>query len=273
MNKHLMMMLNLAVFGTLMLGMAQVAVAGPELIGAPKCKSCHKAKTGDQWQIWLDSSHAKAFDTLASEEAKKIAVDQGLGDPQQAAACLKCHTTQGFLGSEVVASAKGKYAGRIRLDGAHGEKTSAEQGKLTFAGSLINGMAYEAQVLVSVAGGTIQTQGDMLAFSGCDSVTLTLAAETDYVMDYSKTWQGDHPHARVTQQVDRAASRAYPTLLAAHVEDYQRLYNRVAIDVGTTQGAQRALPTDQRLEAIGNGADDPDMDELLFQMGRYLRRD
>ena len=61
---------SLIVIGGLMLGMAQNVVANPEIIGAPKCKGCHKAKTGDQWKIWIESAHARAFETLASEEAK-----------------------------------------------------------------------------------------------------------------------------------------------------------------------------------------------------------
>ncbi len=36
----------LVVLAVLMFGMTQPAVAAPELIGAPKCKTCHKAKTG-----------------------------------------------------------------------------------------------------------------------------------------------------------------------------------------------------------------------------------
>ena len=67
----------------------QHAVAAPEIIGAPKCKTCHREKTGNQWQIWTESAHARAFETLASEESKKIAAENGLGDPQHEVACLR----------------------------------------------------------------------------------------------------------------------------------------------------------------------------------------
>ena len=110
MKRQLLISFSLVVLGGLMLGMAQDAVAGHEIVGAPKCKVCHKAKTGDQWKIWTESAHAKAFQTLASEESKKIAAEKGLGDPQQEDACLKCHATKAFLGAEAVVSAKGKYA-------------------------------------------------------------------------------------------------------------------------------------------------------------------
>lgn len=102
--------ISLLVLGGLISGMPQEAIAGHEIIGAPKCKTCHKAKTGDQWKIWTESAHAGAFATLASDEAGKIAADQGLGDPQQEAACLKCHATRASLGADVAVSEKAKYA-------------------------------------------------------------------------------------------------------------------------------------------------------------------
>jgi len=110
MKRHLFIPFSLFMLSVLMLGMTQEAAAENELVGSPKCKGCHQAKTGDQWKIWSESGHAKAFETLGSEAARKIADDQGLGDPQKAAACLKCHVTNAFLGSEVAVSPMGAYA-------------------------------------------------------------------------------------------------------------------------------------------------------------------
>jgi hypothetical protein len=101
---------SLLLLGGLVLGIAPQANAVPEIIGAPKCKGCHKAKTGDQWKIWTESAHARAFETLASEKSKNIAKEKGLGDPQTEDACLKCHATKSSLGAGVVVNQKGKYA-------------------------------------------------------------------------------------------------------------------------------------------------------------------
>jgi hypothetical protein len=122
MIKQLLNSLFLIVLGGLMLTMTQEAVAEPEIIGAPKCKSCHKAKTGDQWKVWTESTHARAFETLASDEAKKIAADQGLGNPQTELACLKCHATKASLGDGIVVSAKGKYSDNegVGCESCHG---------------------------------------------------------------------------------------------------------------------------------------------------------
>ncbi|MCF7673921.1 MAG: glycoside hydrolase family 95 protein [Akkermansiaceae bacterium] len=172
--------------------------------------------------------------------------------------------------SRMTASASGRYSGRITLAGGRAEITRANQTRLTFTGTLENGLAYEAQVLVVAEGGSVKADGGTLVFSKCDSLTLVLGAETNYVMDYARQWQGEHPHPRVTQQVDEAAKQPAAKLLAAHVQDHQSLYRRVAIDLGKTDAARLALPIDQRLAAIRVGKADPDMEELLFQFGRYL---
>jgi len=63
-------------------------------IGAAKCKSCHdKAETGDQYGKWEMAKHSKAFEALGSDEAKKIAAERGIEDPQKADECVKCHVT------------------------------------------------------------------------------------------------------------------------------------------------------------------------------------
>ena len=64
----------------------------PKYIGAENCGKCHKsAKKGNQLGMWQESQHSKAYATLASEEAKAIAKEKGIEDPQKAEACLKCH--------------------------------------------------------------------------------------------------------------------------------------------------------------------------------------
>jgi|GEM_PF-165262 len=122
----------LILFMLSLLATAPVALAAHEITGAPNCKSCHKAKTGDQWEIWTGSAHARAFETLASAEAGKIAADRGIGDPQQAEACLKCHTTRGFLGVDVPVSEKGKYADSegVGCESCHGPGSDYKPGNI-----------------------------------------------------------------------------------------------------------------------------------------------
>src|SRR5215470_5559990 len=65
-----------------------------QFIGAEACKLCHSRKTvGGQFKIWKEEKHAKAFDVLASPQAKEVGAKQGVTDPQKDPKCLKCHVT------------------------------------------------------------------------------------------------------------------------------------------------------------------------------------
>ncbi len=91
-----MLMAGLVLVLALVFGMNLFAQADKaQYIGAAKCKMCHSAKAkGESYVIWSNSSHAKAYATLATEEAKAVAKKAGVeGDPQKSAKCLKCHVT------------------------------------------------------------------------------------------------------------------------------------------------------------------------------------
>ncbi len=66
----------------------------PKYIGVKNCKMCHiSKKSGEAYNIWAASAHAKAYQTLATPEAKEIAKKNDIEDPQKSEKCLKCHVT------------------------------------------------------------------------------------------------------------------------------------------------------------------------------------
>ena len=134
-------------------------------------------------------------------------------------------------------------------------------------------MKFEWQLLVLNKGGSVSlvtdTNAARLEFKNCDSLTLLIAAGTDYIFDYAKNYHGEDPHILVTAQIDAAAKKSFPELIAEHIKDYQAMFNRVNADFGQSTSAQTVLPTDQRkLEAFKSV--DPGLEALLFQYGRYL---
>jgi nitrate/TMAO reductase-like tetraheme cytochrome c subunit len=73
-------------------------------VGVDLCKLCHKKKElGDQYDTWANTSHSKAFYTLGTPEAKEIAANLGINDPQQSGKCLRCHSTSSAFAEEKVA--------------------------------------------------------------------------------------------------------------------------------------------------------------------------
>lgn len=74
--------------------LAPLFSADAQYIGAKKCMMCHKSEArGNQYGKWLESSHAKAFETLKGAEAAAVAKKKGIADPSKADECLKCHVT------------------------------------------------------------------------------------------------------------------------------------------------------------------------------------
>jgi alpha-L-fucosidase 2 len=161
----------------------------------------------------------------------------------------------------------GAYSGAIRLTDMHGAKVSAAGSKITSVGTLTNGMDYEAQVLVLTEGGSVAVRSNSIVVTKADSVTMLLAAGTSFANDPFKNWRGEHPHQRVTRQMDTAAKKAYIQLREAHITDFQKLFSRVYLRLGSGGGD---LPTDQRLAARKQGRPDAGLEALLFQYGRYL---
>lgn len=177
------------------------------------------------------------------------------------------------------ADKRGQYTGSVELTDMHGAQIDARGDRIVASGSLrgyvvkggspsSNAMDYASQVQVRHEGGRIAIDGNRITFDRCDAVTLILGAGTSYVLDADKKFQGEHPLARVTAQVDRAP--AWLALLAAHQRDYRAQFDRVSVDLGDSGAARRALPTDQRIEAYTAQGNDPELEAQFYQYGRYL---
>jgi len=93
-----------------------------------------------------------------------------------------------------------------------------------------------------------------LTVEGADEAVVLLTSGTSYVMDYAKGYQGADP-AVAAAQLRAAAAKPYELLVATHIEDHQRYFKRVSLDLGSSPAA--GLPTDQRLGAYGDGKADP----------------
>ena len=108
---------------------------------------------------------------------------------------------------------------------------------MTASGTLDNGMKFEWQLQVINQGGSVAFRPvahARLDFKDCDSLTLLVAAGTDYAFESGRNYRGEDPHARLTSQLGAAAKLGFDRLKAAHIEDYQSLFNRVSVDFGTS---------------------------------------
>lgn len=147
---------------------------------------------------------------------------------------------------------------------------------LTLSGELAdNQMKYYSQLKVVPKGGGTVTAGDgKLTVAGATQVEIYVAAETDYKNDYPAYRSGesmDDLKNQVEGRVNAAVEDGYEKVKAAHIADYQNIFNRVELDLGQ-QASQK--PTDELLASYKNGtatdAEDRDLEVMLFQYGRYL---
>jgi len=138
-------------------------------------------------------------------------------------------------------------------------------GDLVMDGQVEDGaIRFEARLDVAIQGGRRDTKDGRAVVEGADSATLVLTGATNFV-DY-KDVSAD-PKARNARYLVAVHTKSYDTLRAEHAADYQNLFRRVSIDLGTSPAA--ANPTGQRIRDFAAGQD-PQLVALVFQYGRYL---
>jgi alpha-L-fucosidase 2 len=138
------------------------------------------------------------------------------------------------------------------------------RGTNTSQNGLPAALRYEARVRIVATNGEVSAQDGALAVKHADSALILVTIATNY-RRYDDV-SGD-PAAIVRAALDAAAARGEAQLLAAHVAEYQRLFNRVSLDLGNTPESRG--PTDQRIRDSQRN-DDPSLAALYFHYARYL---
>ena len=131
------------------------------------------------------------------------------------------------------------------------------------------GMDFEVQAQLIPSGGEIERNDSTIAVQNADEVLILLSAATSYNgPDKSPGHEGIDPSPKASSFLKAAAEKNYPTLLKRHVDDYQSLFNRVSLSLGTQ--VPDTLPTDRRLMRFNESEVDQGMVVLYYQYVRYL---
>ncbi len=169
--------------------------------------------------------------------------------------------------SKISADSPGKLSFNISLTSQHEGYTIQsvwDQGMI-LAGKVKGGaINFEVHLHVETTGGKVLKGDQGLEVKGADSAVIKLVAATNF-KDY-KTVNQD-PSARALAMLLPIKDQNYETLKAAHLADYQPLFDRASISLKASPSAQ--LPTDERIINFSN-ANDHSLVTLLFQYGRYL---
>ncbi len=122
------------------------------------------------------------------------------------------------------------------------------------------GVNYYSILKIVPASGKMAVKGDSIIITGADSVVFFLTAATNY-------W-GEDPKIKCNETLYRVLRKEYDKIKEAHIDDYQKYFNRVELDLGDDSNPD--IPTDLKLEAVKKGGEDNDLVETYFNFGRYL---
>jgi len=125
-------------------------------------------------------------------------------------------------------------------------------------------LTFEARLKVEQEGGKYNKKESSIEVVGAKRAILYLVAATSFV-SYNDI--SGNPQKRCRNYLANLEGRSYEKLKAEHIKDFKSLFNRVTLDLGSSEITKR--PTDERLVSFTKD-EDPAMVTLLFQYGRYL---
>lgn len=132
-----------------------------------------------------------------------------------------------------------------------------------------DGMRFQFRVKAIAWDGKVSNTDSSLLIRDASEVLLYITAATSFNgIDKCPDREGKDEVKLATDDMNRAVKKNYETLLAAHLSDYQRYFNRVQLTLNKRKIP--ALPINERLLAYQKGGEDFALEELFFQYGRYL---
>ena len=184
----------------------------------------------------------------------------------------------------VAAEGPGTVDATVALDRSREARVSAVDDRLVLRGAVSDppspgdrgdggwGMRFEARARVTAECGDVAPADEAaspvdadrrdgsgaLAATDADAVTVVLTGFTGH--------EADEPTAACEDVLETTATQPYADLRRAHVADHRSLFERVDLNLGDPVD----LPTDERLERVAAGAEDPHLAALYAQFGRYL---
>jgi len=160
-------------------------------------------------------------------------------------------------------SAHSNYAtDYFRMDGI-GQDGLMVNGKSADYMGIEGKLRFRAQLKAIPEGGTMKVTGDMLNIEKANSVTIIIAAATNFV-NY-KDVSADQV-ARVQNYLEKVKGKSYNEMVSASVEEYQKYFKRVSLELPKTENSY--LPTNKRMEGI-NENPDPSLASLCYNFARY----
>lgn len=123
---------------------------------------------------------------------------------------------------------------------------------------------FKALARIKAEGGTVSSTDSSLVVKNADAVTIYISIATNF--NRYNDLGGDEA-ARANTLLSKAAAKSFDEIATSHIAAYQKYFNRVKLDLGSSEASR--LPTDERLRKF-SAHSDPEFVSLYFQFGRYL---
>ena len=139
-----------------------------------------------------------------------------------------------------------------------------------------NGMRFNVRIKMIARGGKVQRAGGRLSVKEADEVMFLLTADTDYKLNFDPDFNdplayvGFDPDKTTEAWLEAATKMDYKRLLDRHLEDYQPIFDHVRLQIGDGLRPDLHKATADRLADYRKGIEDPYLETLYFQYGRYL---
>lgn len=136
------------------------------------------------------------------------------------------------------------------------------------------GIHFKTLVRVLSVNGRVKNRysDSRIEIDGSTEVLILVANVTSFNgFDKDPVKEGRNYRSHVEKRMKCAVGKTYDALREAHIRDYKYYFDRVKLDLGNTDDDIAALPTDKQLLFYTDcKQQNPDLEELYFQFGRYL---
>ncbi len=122
----------------------------------------------------------------------------------------------------------------------------------------------EALTWIQKCDGKVTIMDNHIEVRDASSALVLLSAATSF-RDYQHA--DANPGKACQNSFESLKGRSYKSLLKAHLNDYQKIFNNFELDLGA---GRDSLPTNERVLAFWKNPDDPSFLALYAQYGRYL---
>jgi len=130
------------------------------------------------------------------------------------------------------------------------------------------GVKFQALFDIRTQGGKVSSDGKSIQIKGADSVTIIVMAATNYKLSLAHKYVGTPPEQKNKATFLKLKGKSYEQLKKRHISDYQSLFQRVTFQLNGNDHSD--LPTDKRRKKYAKDHNDPALESLMFQYGRYL---